>query len=262
MKPFTRLLSLPRYLQDLRAYMRAPGAEPWSRVTLKPMLEERTASHGFDAHYVYLGAWAFRHITRALLPQHIDVAGQIGWVTCLASVTNVVFIDVRPFLGQIENLESRAGSVLSLPFSDRSVASLSCLHVAEHVGLGRYGDPIDPLGTRKAFAELARVLAAQGRLYFVVPVGQPSVAFNAHRVHDPLTIEGWIAEEGLMLREFAAVDDAGRFMPSASPADVRDQRYACGMFLLERSAGAFPPALKDAPKLPTPGELDLGPERG
>ena len=115
MKPFTRLLSLPRYLQDLRAYMRAPGAEPWSRVTLKPMLEERTASHGFDAHYVYLGAWAFRHITRAGPPQHIDVAGQIGWVTCLASVTRVVFIDVRPFLGQVEHLESRAGSVLSFP---------------------------------------------------------------------------------------------------------------------------------------------------
>ena len=247
MKPLTRLLSLPRYLQDLWAYMRAPGAEPWSRVTLKPMLEERTSSHGFDAHYVYLGAWAFRHITRARPAQHVDVAGQIGWVTCLASVTNVVFIDVRPFLGEVENLESRAGSVLSLPFADRSVTSLSCLHVAEHVGLGRYGDPIDPLGTRKAFTELARVLAAAGRLYFVLPVGRPSVAFNAHRVHDPVTIEEWIREEGLVLREFAAVDDAGRFLPSASPVDMRDQTYACGMFLLERSAGPFAAALDDAP---------------
>ena len=247
MNPLMRLLSLPRYLQDLRAYMRAPGAEPWGRVTLKPMLEERTSSHSFDAHYVYLGAWAFRHITRAHPAQHIDVAGQIGWVTCLASVTHVVFIDVRPFLGQVENLESRAGSVLSLPFADRSVPSLSCLHVAEHIGLGRYGDPIDPLGTRKAFTELARVLAAPGRLYFVLPVGRPSVAFNAHRVHDPATIEEWIREEGLVLREFAAVDDGGRFLPSASPADMRDQAYACGMFLLERSAGTFAAALDDAP---------------
>ena len=254
MKPLTRLLSLPRYLQDLRAYMRAPGAEPWSRVTLKPMLEERTSSHGFDAHYVYLGAWAFRHITRACPPQHIDVAGQIGWVTCLASVTQVVFIDVRPFLGQVENLESRAGSVLSLPFPDRSVSSLSCLHVAEHIGLGRYGDPIDPLGTRKAFAELSRVLAPGGRFYFVLPVGRPSVVFNAHRVHDPVTIEEWIRQEGLVLREFAAVDDGGKFLPAASPPDMRNQKYACGMFLLERSAGTLPPALQNAPKLPTAGK--------
>ncbi len=243
MKPLTRLLSLPRYLQDLRSYMRAPGAEPWRLVTLKPMLEERTASHGFDAHYVYLGAWAFRHITRAHPSQHVDVAGQIGWVTCLASVAPVVFIDVRPFLGEVENLESRAGTVLSLPFPDHSVSSLSCLHVAEHVGLGRYGDPIDPLGTRKAFAELSRVLAPDGRFYFGLPVGRPSVVFNAHRVHDPVTIVEWIAEEGLTLREFAAVDDAGRFRPEAAPADVRDQNYACGMFLIERSAATFAPAL-------------------
>jgi SAM-dependent methyltransferase len=249
MKPLTRLLALPRYLRDLRAYMRAPGAEPWSSVVLRPMLEERTSSHGFDAHYVYLGAWAFRQITRTRPPEHIDVAGQIGWVTCLASVTQVVFIDVRPFLGQVENLESRAGSVLQLPFADRSVASLSCLHVAEHVGLGRYGDPIDPRGTRKAFAELARVLAAGGQLYFALPVGRPSVAFNAHRVHDPALIEQWIREEGLALREFAAVDDHGRFLPDAQPTDMRDQAYACGMFLLERSAGALTTSLEDAPEL-------------
>jgi SAM-dependent methyltransferase len=198
---------------------------------------------------VYLGAWAFRHITLARADQHIDVGGQIGWATCLASVTRVVFIDVRPFLGQVENLESRAGSILSLPFADRSVASLSCLHVAEHVGLGRYGDPIDPLGTRKAFAELARVLAAGGRLYFVLPVGRPSVAFNAHRVHDPTLIERWIREEGLVLREFAAVDDSGRFLPVALPSHLRDQNYACGMFLLERSAGALTTSLEEAREL-------------
>jgi SAM-dependent methyltransferase len=249
MKPFTRLANFPRYLRDLSTYLRSPGAEPWSRVTLRPMLEERTPSHGFDAHYVYLGAWAFRHIARARPTEHVDVGGQIGWVTCLASVTRVVFIDVRPFLGQVENLESRAGDVLGLPFADRTVSSLSCLHVAEHIGLGRYGDPIDPLGTRKAFTELARVLAIHGRLYFVVPVGRPTVAFNAHRVHDPVMIEQWIAEEGLVLREFAAVDDGGRFLPAASPSDVRDQAYACGMFLLERSAGPFPATLEDAPQL-------------
>ena len=249
MKPFTRLANLPRYLRDLRAYLRAPGAEPWSRVTLRPMLEERTPSHGFDAHYVYLGAWAFRHIARAHPAEHVDIGGQIGWVTCLASVTRVVFIDVRPFLGTVENLESRAGDVLALPFPDRSVPSLSCLHVAEHIGLGRYGDPIDPLGTRKAFAELARVLALHGRLYFVLPVGRPMVAFNAHRVHDPVSIEQWIVDEGLVLREFAAVDDKGQFRADASPSDMRDQAYACGMFLVERSAGALPATLEDPAKL-------------
>src|SRR2546430_12288402 len=48
------------------------------------------------------------------------------------------------------------------PFGDLELSSVSCLHVAEHIGLGRYGDAIDPLGTRKAIGELARVLAVDG----------------------------------------------------------------------------------------------------
>jgi SAM-dependent methyltransferase len=234
MKPLKRLVNFPRYVADCWRYLHMPGAEPWSRLKLRPMLEDRTATHGFDTHYVYLGAWAFRRIVEAPFAAHVDIGAQIGWVTCLASLRPVIFIDIRPFTGRIENLTSRPGSILDLPFSDREVRSISCLHVAEHIGLGRYGDPIDPLGTRRAFAELARVLAPGGRLYFVIPVGRPRVEFNAHRVHSPETVVRWIGEEGLRLREFAAVDDAGDFHPAIEPARMEDQHYACGMFLIER----------------------------
>jgi hypothetical protein len=36
-----------------------------------------------------------------------------------------------------------------MPFEDNTALSLSCLHVAEHIGLGQYGGPLDPLGTKK-----------------------------------------------------------------------------------------------------------------
>ena len=57
------------------------------------------------------------------------------------------------------------------------------MHVVEHIGLGRYGDPVDYDGDLKAIAELQRVLAPGGNLFFVVPVGQPRIMFNAHRVY-------------------------------------------------------------------------------
>jgi SAM-dependent methyltransferase len=198
------------------------------------MLEDKTATTGFDAHYVYLGAWAFRQIVTNRPERHVDIGAQIGWVTCLASVTKVVFLDVRPFPGSVEGLQSRAGDILALPFGDLELSSVSCLHVAEHIGLGRYGDAIDPLGTRKAIEELTRVLAVGGRLYFALPVGRPKVVFNAHRIHDPTTILQWFGEGGLRVEEFAAVDDGGRFCPHAEPRDFRDQRYACGMYLVRR----------------------------
>jgi hypothetical protein len=198
------------------------------------MLEDKTATTGFDAHYVYLGAWAFRQIVTNRPERHVDIGAQLGWVTCLASVTKVVFLDVRPFPGSVQDLQSRAGDVLALPFGDRELNSLSCLHVAEHIGLGRYGDAIDPLGTRKAIGELARVLAVGGRLYFALPVGRPKVVFNAHRIHDPTTIVQWFGDEGVRVEDFAAVDDSGRFCLHAEPRDLLDQRYACGMYLVRR----------------------------
>jgi SAM-dependent methyltransferase len=54
--------------------------------------------------------------------------------------------------------------------------------VVEHVGLGRYGDSLDPFGSEKAFAELNRVLKPGGQLYISVPIGADSrIYFNAHR---------------------------------------------------------------------------------
>ena len=38
--------------------------------------------------------------------------------------------------------------------ADNSVDSLSCMHVIEHIGLGRYGDPINAKGDELAAGEL------------------------------------------------------------------------------------------------------------
>ena len=61
MKSIRRLRRYPTYVVDLLRYRLSPGAESWSSFSLRPMLEDKTATTGFDAHYVYLGAWAFQH---------------------------------------------------------------------------------------------------------------------------------------------------------------------------------------------------------
>src|SRR2546423_12065331 len=128
MRSIRRLRGYPGYVRDLVRYLRAPGAEPWSSISLRPMLEDKTATTGFDAHYVYLGAWAFRQIVTHRPERHVDIGDQIGWVTCLGSITAVVFLDVRPFPGSVEDLQSQGGDVLALPFADLELGSLPCLH--------------------------------------------------------------------------------------------------------------------------------------
>ena len=79
-------------------------------------------------------------------------------------------------------MSSGYADLANLPFEINSVQSLSCMHTVEHVGLGRYGDPIDPDGDLKAIKEIKRVLAVNGNLLFVVPIGKPKIVYNAHRI--------------------------------------------------------------------------------
>jgi hypothetical protein len=60
---------------------------------------------------------------------------------------------------------------LGLRLGERLAGSVSCMHVVEHVGLGRYGDPLDANGDLQAIKELKCVLWPGGVLYFVVPTG-------------------------------------------------------------------------------------------
>jgi hypothetical protein len=127
-------------------------------------------SHTFDKHYVYMDRWAFGKILEAKPQEHIDVGSSIRFLSMASCVTRLKFVDIRPIKLDFNNFECIEGTILAMPFQDNSVASLSCLHVAEHIGLGRYGDPLDPLGTKKACLELARVLAPSGKLYFALPL--------------------------------------------------------------------------------------------
>ena len=231
-----------RYLRDWRRYARLPGAEPLRLADAHPCLHDRTASNAFDGHYFYQDIWAYTQIARRRPAEHVDVGSNVYFVGMLTAIAPVTFVDIRPLRARLAGLTCRTGSLLDLPYPDASVASLSCLHVAEHVGLGRYGDPLAPDGTRRAAAELARVLAPGGDLYFGVPVGRPRVCFNAHRVHAPQQILDYFAD--LRLVAFAGVDDRYHFHPTADPADFADERYACGLFHFTRDAACAPESLQ------------------
>jgi hypothetical protein len=114
------------------------------------------------------------------------------------------------------------------------------MHVVEHVGLGRYGDPVDSEGDLKAISELKRVLAVEGNLLFVVPLGQPKVMFNAHRVYSYDQIIEYFS--GLELKEFALIPDRpenGGLVFNA-PKDLIDkQNYGCGCFLFQKKESNY-----------------------
>lgn len=64
----------------------------------------------------------------------------------------------------------------------------------EHSGLGRYGDPIDPLGDIREMEKIKCLLKPGGKLFLGFPIGRDEVVFNLHRVYGrlrlPLLFEG------------------------------------------------------------------------
>ncbi|GAH09625.1 unnamed protein product, partial [marine sediment metagenome] len=208
-----KLRNIPRlinFYSSYRKYTHLTNAEKLSISDFYPHIADNTPTTPFDAHYFYQGIWAFRKIKESGVKSHVDVGSEIRWVGLLSTITNVILIDIRSFETDLKDLIVKKGDILNMPFKDDSVNSLSCLHVAEHVGLGRYGDKLDPEGTKKACGELSRILAVNGNLYFSVPVGEQKTYFNAHRVHSPRTIIEYFKD--LKLIKLSGVTDSGRFM--------------------------------------------------
>jgi len=222
------LFAYPRYFVDWRRYNKLPGADSLRRGNAYPCLQDRTSATAIDAHYFYVNGWAMRRITSWRPMAHVDIGSQTIFASLLGAVVPVTFVDYRPLHVNLSGLACLGADILHLPFGDGSVESLSCLHVAEHIGLGRYGDPLNPDGTRMACSELKRVLATGGNLYFALPIGKRRVCFNAHRIHDAKTIIEYFP--GLDLVEYSGVHDDGRYVEKVDIDEFADSQYACGLF--------------------------------
>jgi SAM-dependent methyltransferase len=100
----------------------------------------------------------------------------------VSQFTPTTSVDIRPVRSDLPGLTNLKGDLMALPLPDASQDCVMSLCVIEHVGLGRYGDPLDPSGAHKAAAEMARVLKKGGDLLISTLVGPPCLAFNAHRI--------------------------------------------------------------------------------
>ena len=201
----------------------------------KLMLKDRTSYTSFDHHYVYHTAWAARILQEKSVTNHIDISSSLYFASIVSAFIPVTFYDYRPAALRLSQLETDSADLTKLLFDDDSISSLSCMHVVEHIGLGRYGDPINPNGDINAMNELNRVVKHSGSLLFVVPVGMPKIMFNAHRIYDPEMILAYF--EDMDLYEFSCVLDSGEFKRKVSPSICENQQYACGMYhLIKRNS--------------------------
>jgi SAM-dependent methyltransferase len=236
--PLLGLVYLPRFVWHWLMYSGQAGDNRPRIQDSYPCLTDWTPYTSFDPHYFFQGAWLARRLQFHPPQLHVDIASSVLTVSTISAQFDTVFVDYRPVRPSLSGMAPVAGNIVCLPFATGSLSSLSCLHVIEHIGLGRYGDLIDPEGSMKGARELMRVLGPGGLLYLSTPVGRERVEFNAHRVFAPHSVMGMFS--GLELVEFSYVDDGGTFRECRDPQEARNSEYACGLYLFRK-----PPAATD-----------------
>jgi SAM-dependent methyltransferase len=229
------ILRVPQFVGEWRRYVRLGGSA--HVLDFYPCVGDKTSQTPLDFQYFYQAIWAFRRIMDERTLVHVDVGSSVPFVGMLTTLTNVEFVDIRPVHITLDRFTMKVGSITELPYRDQSVISLSCLHVIEHIGLGRYGDPIDPQGVERAAGELARVLAPGGRLYLSTPTGRPRVQFNGQRVFAPREVLDLFPD--LTPRELSMVDADGTFREGLRLDELIISKsagsdFGLGLFVFER----------------------------
>lgn len=208
------------------------------RFTLKvkdlyPCLKDKTAFTPIDQHYTYHPAWAARILAKTKPEYHVDISSILCFSTIVSAFIPIKFYDYRPAKLDLSNWKEDAVNLINLPFLDNSIPSLSCMHTIEHIGLGRYGDPLDIEADIKSINELKRVLTLNGDLLFVTPIsGKPRIEYNAHRIYSYEQILNLF--NNLKLMSFSLVPDKGGLIENADSNLAAKQQYGCGCFWFKK----------------------------
>lgn len=133
-----------RYIKEYRIIHKLAPLE-WPCRMSYPCLQDSKANAGSAAgHYFHQDFLVAQRIFRDNPVRHIDIGSRIdGFVAHVATFRPLEIIDIRP-MTDIHNVTMLQMDIVNpivpcTPITD----SLSSLHVVEHFGLGRYGDPID-----------------------------------------------------------------------------------------------------------------------
>jgi hypothetical protein len=239
---YTALKSLRRYWAGYHRIqtLNSEAGNPWMIKPNYPCLNDFYEQSGTACgHYFYQDLLVAQKIFRKQPKKHVDFGSRVdGFVAHVASFRELEVLDYRELSAEIPNVRFQRCDLLQLPLELHECCdSLSSLHVLEHVGLGRYGEPIDLYGHVKALENLAKMVESGGTLYLSVPFGIERIEYNAHRVFGLRTIRQLI-ESAFVVVEFSMVDEGGNLHIAADLEGASERsnsyRYALAIFELRK----------------------------
>lgn len=176
-----------------------------------PMLLDRKAESALLGEYFWQDILVAKEIIKQSPERHVDIGSRVdGFIAHLSCIRKVEVFDIRPLNVTIDNVLFTQWDITNpTPYMKSSVDCVSCLHTLEHIGLGRYGDQLDPDGWEKALMSLTDLLSVGGNLWISVPIGRQRIEFNAQRIFNPSTIIDAASNFGVSLSRFFYLTSTG-----------------------------------------------------
>ena len=208
---------------------------------LNPITFESNDESGtMSGHYFHQDLLVARKIFQANPKKHVDIGSRTdGFVAHVAVFREIEILDIRVQKSKVKNISFRKADLMELQEDMLDYCdSISSLHAIEHFGLGRYGDPIDYQGYKKAISNITRILKRGGTFYFSVPIGPQRIEFNAHRVFSVNYLLELLGKD-FDVQSFSYVNDAGDLhenveLTSSAVQTSFDCKYGCGIFELRK----------------------------
>ena len=107
----------------------------------------------------------------------------------LATLGHEVYgVDVLEYGLTHPNFRFIKGDIMNVELSDNFFDAITCISTIEHIGLGRYGDPIRHDGDKAAVQKMSKLLRNGGRIILSAPFGKSGVCYYdgvpLHRIYD------------------------------------------------------------------------------
>lgn len=198
---------------------------PIARIDSAPSGQARAVDPVPDPVSIHRSAWIANALATSQPKRHVDISDSPLLAAIVGAFVSTHWYGYGAAPLKLAGSPSNTVNPLDLPFRAAGVPSISCTGIIERLGLGQEDCELDPDADLKAMEELKRIIAPDGSLLLVLPIGKPCVLFDSHRIYS----FGQVLDcfEAFDLEEFAVIPDAGAGLV-LNPDHRLADRQTCG----------------------------------
>jgi hypothetical protein len=207
---------LKKYLYFKRQFRTLPE---WDNVGIKLNGDSSASAVEPFTHYDAFYYWIARDISYKKSQKILDIGGKKvinGWLSVMNEVTSVNLVTPVDGISNVKYVA--ADATKRLPFNDEEFDVFISPVSLNLIGLGRYGDNVDPNAIPNLILDLSRCMKQNSVMYISMVFGEDQVLFNHHFVLSLATIKklfaNWQIEEYLIDNQNLTSDNiegGGRF---------------------------------------------------